>query len=58
LAYAYRTAKAQKKSVNDIIYQERMPRFTTAFNRMFEGLSYSRIENVKGKKLSFFKRMV
>ena len=50
LARAYRTAKELKKSVDDIVYQERMPRFTTAFNKMFEGLTYSRIENVKGKK--------
>ena len=54
LARAYRTAKELKKSVDDIVYQERMPRFTTAFNKMFEGLTYSRIENVKGKKSILF----
>ena len=31
-------------------------RFTTAFNKMFEGLTYSRIENVKGKKSILFKK--
>ena len=51
LARAYRTAKELKQSVEDIVFQERMPRFTTAFNRMFESLKYSRIENVGGKKL-------
>ena len=43
LARAYRTAKELKQSVEDIVFQERMPRFTTAFNRMFESLKYSRI---------------
>lgn len=56
LARAYRTAKELKKSVDDIVYQERMPRFTSAFNRMFEGLTYSRIENEKGKKSIIFQK--
>lgn len=56
LAHAYRTAKDKGESVTDIVYQERMPRFTSAFNRMFEGLTYSRIENVKGKKSIFFQK--
>lgn len=57
LAYAYRTARALNKSVDDIVYQERMPRFTTAFNKMFEDLTYSRIENVKGKKSILFNNL-
>lgn len=56
LARAYRSAKVLNKSVEDIVFQERMPRFTTAFNRMFESLTYSRIENVKGKKLILFQK--
>ena len=56
LARAYRTAKELKQSVEDIVFQERMPRFTTAFNRMFESLKYSRIENVGGKKLILFRK--
>ncbi|MDM8126596.1 AAA family ATPase [Mediterraneibacter glycyrrhizinilyticus] len=56
LARAYRSAKELNKSVEDIGYQERMPRFTTAFNRMFEGLTYSRIENENGKKTIFFQK--
>jgi hypothetical protein len=56
LARAYRIAKEFKKPVDDIVYQERMPRFTNAFNTMFEGLTYSRIENVKGKKMIFFQK--
>lgn len=57
LAHAYRTAKELKQAVADIVYEERMPRFTTAFNRMFENLTYSRIENVKGKKSILFQKM-
>lgn len=56
LARAYRNAIESKKSVDDIVYQERMPRFTTAFNRMFEGLTYSRIENANGKKSILFQK--
>lgn len=56
LAHAYRTAKELKQSVANIVYEERMPRFTTAFNRMFESLTYSRIENVKGKKSILFQK--
>lgn len=33
-----------------------MPRFTSAFNQMFEGLTYSHIENVNGKKSIVFKK--
>lgn len=56
LAHAYRMAKELKQPVNEIIYQERMPRFTTAFNLMFEGLTYSRIKNVNGKKAILFQK--
>ena len=56
LAHAYRTAKEAKQPVTEIVYQERVPRFTTAFNRMFEGLTYSRIENVKEKKSILFQK--
>lgn len=56
LARAYRKAKELNEDVKDIVYQERMPRFTKAFNRMFEGLTYSRIENVNGKKSIFFRK--
>lgn len=59
LARAYRAARAAEKSKQpsaEIVYQERMPRFTNAFNRMFEGLKYSRIENIKGKKSILFQK--
>ena len=36
--------------------KERMPRFTNAFNRMFDGLSYNRIENINGQKVIMFSK--
>lgn len=56
LAHAYRIAKELNQPVAEIVYQERMPRFTTAFNRMFDGLTYSRIENANGKKSILFQK--
>lgn len=56
LARAHRTAKKANQSCDNLIYEERMPRFTTAFNQMFEGLTYSRIENVNGKKSILFQK--
>lgn len=56
LARAYRLAKEHGTSLSEIVYKERMPRFTSAFNRMFEGLTYSRIENMNGKKSIIFQK--
>lgn len=56
LAYAYRNAKAANMEISNITYTERMPRFTTAFNRLFESLSYSRITNQKDKKAILFQK--
>lgn len=56
LAYAYRTAKKNSSSISEIEYQERMPRFTNAFGRIFDGLTYSRIENINGKKSIIFQK--
>ena len=41
---------------SQITVLERMPRFTRAFNRMFDGLSYSRIENREGHKVILFSK--
>jgi ABC-type Mn2+/Zn2+ transport system ATPase subunit len=35
---------------------ERMPRFTNAFNRMFDGLTYNRVENSNGHKAILFQK--
>lgn len=40
----------------DLNVTERMPRFTTAFNRMFNGLTYSRVENQGGHKSILFSK--
>lgn len=56
LAHAYRTAKASGTPVDTIEFENRMQRFTNAFNRMFDGLTYSRIENFGGKKKILFQK--
>lgn len=56
LAYAYRAAKEAKQPTDEISYTERMTRFTTAFNRMFETLTYSRVTNQKNKKSILFQK--
>jgi len=38
----------------DSSVEERMPRFTNAFNKMFDGLTYSRVENTDGQKAIVF----
>lgn len=53
-------AKEIKKNPNipykDISINERMSRFTNAFNKMFENLSYSHIENVDSHKSIIFEK--
>lgn len=56
LASAYREAKGAGVDVSEIKYEERMSRFTNAFNQMFDGLAYSRIENMGGNKTILFKK--
>lgn len=56
LSKAYREAKTQGKSTDELLAQERMPRFTTAFTRMFEDLTYSRVENTGSYKEILFKK--
>ncbi len=53
-------AKEVRKNPNipykDIAIGERMSRFTNAFNKMFENLSYSHIENVDSHKSIIFEK--
>ncbi|MGN1197580.1 MAG: AAA family ATPase [Acetatifactor sp.] len=56
LAYAYRSAKSAGCPVSEITYPERMKRFTTAFNSLFDNLKYSRITNKDGRKVIVFKK--
>ena len=56
LAYAYRQAKDEGTPVSEISYADRMQRFTTAFNTMFENMTYSRVVNINRKKAILFKK--
>jgi len=42
--------------IKDLCVEERMPRFTKAFNKMFDGLTYSRIQNVNNRKSIVFRK--
>lgn len=44
------------KPMSSLKVNERMPRFTNAFNKMFSTLSYSRVENRHGHKEILFKK--
>lgn len=44
------------KTKAELNVTERMPRFTEAFSRMFDGLKYDRIDNVSGHKAIYFKK--
>lgn len=56
LARAYREAKEKETPLEQISYEDRMSRFTNAFDYMFEGLKYSRIENKSEKKRILFQK--
>lgn len=56
LARAYRNASMAGKDVARIVYEERIPRFTNAFNKMFENLTYSRVENKDSTKNIVFQK--
>lgn len=43
-------------AAKDLKVSERMPRFTKAFNRMFDTLSYSRVINHNGRKTILFRK--
>lgn len=48
--------KNPEKPTCDLGINERMPRFTTAFNRMFETLTYKQVENKDGYKAILFEK--
>ena len=54
LSHAMRANPTKTKA--ELQVEERMPRFTKAFARMFDGLTYDRIENVAGHKEIYFKK--
>lgn len=56
LAGAYHEAKIAGKSTDKLEYKQRMPRFTNAFNRMFDTLTYSKVINQDRKKVILFQK--
>ena len=54
LSHAMRENPTKTKA--ELQIEERMPRFTKAFAKMFNGLTYDRIENVDGHKEIYFKK--
>lgn len=48
--------KNPKLSMEQLNIDERMPRFTTAFAKLFDNLKYDRIENEGGKKSIYFRK--
>lgn len=48
--------KNPKLSIEQLNVNERMPRFTNAFAKLFDNLEYDRIENEGGKKSIYFRK--
>lgn len=53
---AYWVKTHPNTSTDSINIHERMPRFTIAFDRMFDDLKYSRVENIDGHKAILFEK--
>lgn len=56
LSKAYRNAVENGLDANKIEYTARMPRFTNAFNQMFDGLEYKGVENAGNAKVVVFEK--
>lgn len=56
LSAKYREEKANGRSTDQMEVDEKMPRFTRAFNQMFENLTYSSVENLNNSKAVIFKK--
>ena len=56
LANAYRKASANRESTEDLVENERMSRFTRAFDYIFDDLSYSHISNRGDHKEVIFQK--
>lgn len=53
---AYAVRNNPNKTLKEINVKERMPRFTQAFNQMFDNMVYSRVENKNNYKSILFKK--
>lgn len=56
LSKAYKDAKVAGRPTDDLVYVERMNRFTNAFNYMFENMAYNRVENKEDHKSIIFQK--
>ena len=56
LAAKYREAKNLNRSTDNLQIDERMGRFKNAFAKIFEDLTFSRIDNKENRKVIFFKK--
>lgn len=56
LSKLYREAKEKGLSTETIQLNEKMPRFTNAFNKMFNDLTYNKIENTNNLKAIIFNK--
>lgn len=56
ISFEYRKAKNSGCNTDDLKIEERMNRFTFAFNQIFQGLTYSRVTNCDGHKEILFNK--
>lgn len=56
LARLYRETKEKGENTNIIIFEKRMERFKKAFSKMFENMTYDRVDNIGGFKSIIFKK--
>lgn len=56
LAEEYKKREEQGESTNGIKHNERIGRFSNAFNSIFDGLSFKKVANVKGHKTILFQK--
>lgn len=53
---AYAVRKYPEIPKKDLVIEERIPRFTSAFNRIFSDLTYNRVKNNAGHKTILFQK--
>lgn len=56
ISLEYRKAKILGEDTNNLVVEERMSRFTSAFNQIFDDLKYSRVDNCNGHKEILFNK--
>lgn len=56
IAHTYEDARNRGIDTNGLIIEKRMDRFTRAFNKMFENLTYKYIKNENRQKIVYFEK--